>query len=78
MTIAEAVAKSVESLPPDKQKEVMDFAEFLKASVRPKPHRTAKTLEGLWAGMGIQPITDADIRQARKEMWGHFPREFPQ
>jgi hypothetical protein len=77
MTIAEAVAKSVESLPLDKQREVMDFAEFLKASVRSRPRRMAKTLEGLWAGMGIQPVSEEDMRQARKEMWGNFPREFP-
>ena len=70
MTIAEAVVKSVESLPPDKQQEVMDFAEFLKASGRPKPRRTVKTLEGLWAGMGIAPITAEDIHLARQEMWG--------
>ena len=74
MTIAEAVAKSVKSLPPDKQREVMDFAEFLKAHERPRPKRSVDVLKGLWAGIGID-ISDEDIQEARREMWagGNFP-----
>jgi len=75
MTIAETVAKSVESLPLEKQREVLDFTEFLKASAQTMPRRTVKTLKGLWAGLGITHISDEDIRQARKEIWGNFPRE---
>jgi hypothetical protein len=77
MTIAQAIAKSVETLPPDKQQEVMDFAEFLRSSAQKRPRRTARVLEGIWDGMGIKPITEEDIRQARREMWSNFPREFP-
>ena len=74
MTIAETVAKSVKSLPPDKQQAVMDFAEFLKAHNRTRPKRTANVLKGLWANLGID-ISPEDIQEARREMWGNFPRD---
>ena len=74
MTIAETVAKSVESLPPDKQKEVLDFAEFLKAHGNPRPKRSVNVVKGLWAGMGID-ISAEDIQEARREMWGNFLRD---
>jgi hypothetical protein len=74
MTIAEAVAKSVESLPPEKQEEVLDFVEFVRS--RPGPHRggALKSIRGIWKDSGIQ-ISDEDLRQARREMWRNFPRE---
>ena len=31
-----------------------------------------ESLRGLWKGLNI---TDEDIAQARREMWGNFPRE---
>jgi hypothetical protein len=31
----------------------------------------------MWADLGIN-ITDQDIAEARQEMWGNFPREFPE
>jgi hypothetical protein len=30
----------------------------------------------LWADLGVD-ITEEDIAEARREMWGNFPREFP-
>ncbi len=38
-------------------------------AAKPKPLRS---LRGLWKGLDI---TDADIEEARREMWGNFPRE---
>ncbi|MGB8648262.1 MAG: DUF2281 domain-containing protein [Anaerolineae bacterium] len=59
------------SLPPDKQREMLDFAEFLE---RKMAKRASRNLEGLWADLPIN-ITDQDIVEARKEMWGNFPRD---
>lgn len=36
---------------------------------QPKPR---KSLRGLWRGVDI---TEEDISEARREMWGNFPRE---
>ena len=72
MGIAESVLTKLRSLPPDKQQEVVDFVDFLHArSLRTRPKGT---LEGLWADFGVD-ITEEDIAEARREMWGNFPRD---
>lgn len=74
MTIEEAVVEKLRALPPERQQEVLDFVEFLEQrGTRKRPRKSA---EGLWADLGIT-ITEEDIAQARREMWGNFPREFP-
>ena len=72
MNLEQAVLEKLRQLPVDKQREVLDFAEFLHQKVTPKtPLRSVK---GLWADLDIE-ITEEDIAQARKEMWGNFPEE---
>lgn len=72
VTIEKTVVEKMKSLPPGKKTEVLDFIEFLqhKASVKHK-HRG---LKGLWADLGIK-ITEKDVADVRKEMWGKFPKE---
>ena len=65
------MVQKLKALPPDKQQEVLDFAEFLVRRILPKPLR--RSLNGLWSGLGIS-ITEEDIAEARREMWGNFPR----
>ena len=70
--VEELFLSKLRELPPDKQKEVLDFVEFLKskdALVRPR-----RSLKGLWADLNID-ITAEDIAEARREMWGNFPKE---
>lgn len=69
--IEEAVVAKLRELPEDKQQEVLDFVSGLAPA---KPNRPRKSLRGLWAGQGIS-ISEEDIAEARKEMWGNFPRE---
>ena len=38
-------------------------------AVQPMPR---KSLRGLWKGLNI---TESEIAEARREMWGNFPRE---
>jgi len=38
--------------------------------------RPLRNPEGLWADLGVD-ITEEDIAEVRREMWGKFPREFP-
>lgn len=72
VTIEKTVVEKMKSLPPGKKTEVLDFIEFLqqKTSVKHK-HRG---LKGLWADLWIK-ITEKDIADVRKEMWGKFPKE---
>ena len=72
MTIEEQVLQKLRGLPPEKQKEVLDFVDLLKEKkASPSPRRS---LLGLWSDFGIE-ITEEDIAQARREMWGKFPRD---
>jgi len=73
MRIEEAVIEKLRSLPPEKQREVLRFTESLSALNPSKKPR--QSLEGLWIGLGQTPITEEDIAEARKEMWGNFPRD---
>jgi hypothetical protein len=70
--IEQIVLERLRALPPEKQQEVLDFAEFLHHKTLPKQPR--RSLLGLWADLGVK-ITDEDIAEARREMWGNFPRE---
>jgi hypothetical protein len=70
--IEQSVLEKLQTLPPEKQQEVLDFVEFLQnKSVAKRPRRH---LRGLWADLGVQ-ITEEDISEARREMWKNFPRE---
>jgi hypothetical protein len=72
MTTWELIAEKARELPADKQHALLDFAEFL--HTRPASQRPLVSAAGLWANLGVD-ITSEDIDEARREMWGNFPRE---
>ena len=74
MTVEETVLEKLRELPPDKKLEVLDFVESLQRKSAAKQPR--RSLRGLWADLG-PPVTAEEIAEARREMWGNFPREFP-
>lgn len=71
-SITRAVVEKLRRLPSEKQREVLDFVEFLQQRVAPKPPQ--RSPEGLWRDLGVH-ITAEDIAEARREMWGNFPRD---
>ena len=72
MTIEEIVLEKLRGLPPEKQKQVLEFLDSLKPDgVTKKPLRS---LEGLLEDLNVD-ITEEDIAAARREMWGNFPRD---
>jgi hypothetical protein len=72
MLIEELVIEKLRELPPEKQREVLDFVEFLQYKTAPK--RPRRSLKGLWADLDIE-ITEEDIREARREILGLFADE---
>jgi hypothetical protein len=72
MTIEQQVLEKLRDLPPEKQKEVLNFVAQLKEQAGSKAPR--RSLLGLWADLNTN-ITKEDIAQARREMWGNFPRD---
>jgi hypothetical protein len=72
MTIEQQVLQKLRELAPEKKKEVLAFVDSLaQESDAPKKLRG---LQGIWEDLNIE-ITDEDIVQARREMWGNFPRD---
>jgi hypothetical protein len=73
MSIELDILKGLKQLSPVRKQEVLDFVEFLRKK-EVSPSQPRKSLEGLWADTGTS-ITAEDIDEARREMWGNFPRE---
>ena len=72
MSLERSVIQKILSLTPDQQREVMDFVDSLQKGSA-EPHRR-RSLMGLFSDLNIH-ITEEDIAEARREMWGNFPRE---
>ena len=72
MTIEEQVLEKLRELPPEKQKEVLDFVDFLKEKNGTK--KPLRSLLGLWADLDFH-VAEEDIAEIRREMWGNFPRD---
>ena len=72
MTSEEVLLEQIKVLPPDLKREAIHFVEFLQTKVKTKAPR--RSLYGALADLDIK-ITEEDIAEARKEMWGNFPRE---
>ena len=70
VSIEQAIVENLRVLPPEKQQEVLDFIEFLKAKSRLKVDR--RSIKGICADLGVH-ITEEEIAEARQEMWGNFP-----
>lgn len=72
MTIEQQVLEKLRELPPEKQKQVLDFVDFLKE--KNGVGKPRHSLLGLWSDLNVH-ITEEDIAEARREMWGNFPRD---
>lgn len=72
MTVEEVLMEKIRVLPMNRKQEVLDFAEFLEQKEAAAPPR--RSLEGLWADLNVT-VTEEDIAEARREIWGNFPRE---
>lgn len=65
MSLDESFLEKLRRLPPEKQREAIDFVEHLhKQSSSTGPKRS---LKGLWADLNCD-ITDEDIAHARQDM----------
>ena len=71
MTIEQQILTKLRGLPPQRQREVLDFVDSLK---RNGPPTKLHSLEGFLENFNVD-ITEEDIAEARREMWGNFPRD---
>lgn len=68
MTTVTQIMLKVQTLPEDQQQQVLDFIDKLP----PPPPQAHVPLHGLLAGYDI---SDEEIAEARREMWGNSPGE---
>ena len=70
-TLEQSIIEALRSLPPEKQKELLEHANRLRQDVAPgKPF---KSIKGLWADLNIT-LTAEEIKENQREMWKNFPR----
>jgi hypothetical protein len=76
MGIEQLLLQKVRELPPQLQLQALNFLEHLRATWNPtaSAQTPQKSLYGSWADLGVT-ITEEDIAEIRREMWGNFPRE---
>ena len=67
MTTWEIIAEKTKELPADKQQQVLDFVEFVRARTPQGIHLQSPA--GLLADLGVD-IDAEDLAEARREMWG--------
>jgi hypothetical protein len=72
MTMEEMVLEKLRGLPPERQKEVLEFLDSLRSDGG--THKPLRSLEGLLEDLDLD-ITAEDIAEARREMWHSFPRD---
>jgi hypothetical protein len=61
---------ALDLLPPESLQLLQEFVDFLRSRAKEPASRRIVKLGGLWAG--TPEITEEDIAEARREMWGHF------
>lgn len=67
----EEIAAMARELPPDRQQELLDFARLLRE--RSRSGHALRGIAGLCEDLQVD-LTSEDLAQARREMWGSFPR----
>jgi hypothetical protein len=71
MSLEQAILEAIHALPPEKQREIFDYASRLRAETTKKP--PFRTIEGLWDELGVA-LSAEEIEENRREMWSSFPR----
>ena len=71
MTIEEEVTARLRRLPDAAKREVLALVEALEGRGSCAPRRS---LKGACVELNVA-LDDADLREARRELWGSFPRE---
>jgi hypothetical protein len=72
VSLEEALDLVKQLSPVDKARLIERMALDIEGELKAIRQAPRKSLRGLWRGLDI---TEEDIAEARREMWGNFPRE---
>ena len=72
-TLEDVIVEKLRKLPEEKQMQVRDFVEFLHS--RALPTQPRQSIKGIAKHLIDKPVTEEEIYEARKEMWGEYMGE---
>jgi hypothetical protein len=72
VTLNEVLSLANQLSPVDKARLIQQIAPQIEQALATKQPGQRKSLRGLWRGLSI---SEEDIADARREMWGSFPRD---
>lgn len=72
VTLEEVLASVRKLSPVDKARLIERIVPDIERQLKGTPSAPRRSLRGLWRGLDI---TEEDIAEARRDMWGAFPRE---
>ena len=72
MTVTEALIEKIKTMPASQQEELLDFADTIE--MKQAVHKPLRSLQGIWSDLNVN-LTEADLRQARNEMWRGYTKE---
>jgi hypothetical protein len=73
MTIEQQTLHKLRGLSPERQQQVLDFVNSFTENDSPK--MPLRSLKGLWAADTVPAACGDSFSDARREMWGNFPRD---
>jgi len=71
VTLGEALSLAQQLSPVDKARLIERIVPDIERELKAAQLTPRKSLRGLWRGLDI---TEEEIAEARREMWGNFPR----
>lgn len=72
MTLEQVLEAAKQLSLTDKVRLIERVAPQIEREIQAARYRPRKSLRGLWRGLDVTPD---EIAEARREMWGNFPRE---
>ncbi len=80
MTVEQRIVEKLRTLTPKGQQKVLELVEEIGNAESSQPQESPqprRSLRGLWKDLKVD-VSEKDIAEARREMWGNFPRPFPE
>ena len=73
MTVSDVLIPKILALPPERQRDVLDFVEKLESEAQTPPHER-QSAYGLCADLKVD-LSFEDFKKNREEMWGRSTEE---
>ncbi len=73
MASTASILEKLSTLPPEKQCQVLDYIDKLHEESESSSDHPRSSMQGQWKEL-TSPLSAAELRSVRDELWGRFPR----